>query len=103
MVEIRVGVRTQAETVQQALAENGVRMNAVLATLYRAIIDLAVAIQPVIPGGAGRLLDQLGVAPGNRHFKALENTDRYTDLAASGFTLAPPTPIFPRLEMRADG
>jgi methionyl-tRNA synthetase len=78
------------------------RMNAVLATLYKAIIDLAIAIQPIIPGGAERLLDQLGVAPGDRHFEALEYTGRYTDLAASGFTLAPPTPIFPRLEMPAD-
>jgi methionyl-tRNA synthetase len=78
------------------------RMNAVLATLYKAIIDLAIAIQPIIPGGAQRLLDQLGVAPGDRHFEALEYTGRYTDLAASGFTLAPPTPIFPRLEMPAD-
>src|SRR5206468_8853819 len=33
------------------------RMNAVLATLYAAIADLAIAIQPVIPAGAARLLD----------------------------------------------
>ncbi|MDB5691736.1 MAG: methionine--tRNA ligase [Alphaproteobacteria bacterium] len=79
------------------------RMNAVLATLYVAIMDLAVAIQPIIPEGAGRLLDQLGVPAGERDFASLEDADRYARLAASGFTLPLPTPIFPRLEIPADG
>ncbi len=78
------------------------RMNAVLATLYSAIIDLAVAIQPVVPGGAGRLLDQLGVPAAERNFSTLSEGKLYARLAASGFTLAPPTPIFPRLEMPAN-
>ncbi|HEV2745815.1 MAG TPA: methionine--tRNA ligase [Allosphingosinicella sp.] len=79
------------------------RMNAVLATLYQAIRDLAVAIQPVIPAGAGKLLDQMGIPAGERSFAALEDAGSYARLASSGFTLAPPAPVFPRLEMPADG
>jgi methionyl-tRNA synthetase len=78
------------------------RMNAVLATLYAAITDLAVAIQPIVPGAAGRLLDQLGVPAGERNFPALDDRERYARLAVSGFTLVLPTPIFPRLELPAD-
>jgi len=79
------------------------RMEAVLATLYAAIVDLAVAIQPIVPGGAARLLDQLGVPEGERNFPSLADGERYSRLVGSGFTLAPPTPIFPRLEMPANG
>jgi methionyl-tRNA synthetase len=79
------------------------RMIAVLATLYEAIIDLAIAIQPVIPGSAGRLLDALGVPADERTYAALEDEDRYRRLAASGFRLAAPSPIFPRLEAPAEG
>ncbi|SMF76657.1 methionine--tRNA ligase [Allosphingosinicella indica] len=71
------------------------RMNAVLETLVRAIRDLAIAIQPVIPASAARLLDQLGIAEDARDFAALADAHWY----ARDFTLAPPTPIFPRLEM----
>jgi methionyl-tRNA synthetase len=78
------------------------RMIAVLATLCEAIVDLAIAIQPVVPASAAKLLDQLGVPAGERDFAALADTGRYERLAASGFTLAPPTPIFPRLEMHAE-
>jgi methionyl-tRNA synthetase len=79
------------------------RMNAVLATLYAAIIDLAIVIQPIVPGGAGRLLDQLGVPAEERSFAVLHDGERYARLAGSGFILPLPTPIFPRLEMPADG
>lgn len=78
------------------------RMNAVLATLYRAIRDLAIAILPVIPQSAGALLDQMGIPEGERSFAALEDEDSYARLAASGFTLDTPKPIFPRLEMPAE-
>ncbi|TFI60273.1 methionine--tRNA ligase [Sphingomonas parva] len=78
------------------------RMLAVLATLYQAIADLAVAISPIIPASAAKLLDQMGVAEEARTFAALADPDRYARLAASGFTLQPPTPIFPRLEAPAD-
>ena len=74
------------------------RMNAVLATLYAAIADLAVAISPVIPDSSARLLDQMGIPRAERSLAALADPDRYARLAASGFALQPPSPIFPRLE-----
>ena len=78
------------------------RMIAVLATLCEAIIDLAVAIAPVVPRSAARLLDQMGVPEEERGFATLADTGRYARLAASGFVLAPPAPIFPRLELPAE-
>ena len=78
------------------------RMQAVLATLYAAIRDLAVAILPVIPAAAGRLLDQMGVKAEERNYAALADEQRYSRLARSGFRLQAPTAIFPRLEMPAD-
>ena len=74
------------------------RMTAVLATLYVAIRDLAIVIAPIIPGSSARLLDQMGVPPRERDYAALEDAVSYKRLAGSGFKLAPPTPIFPRLE-----
>jgi methionyl-tRNA synthetase len=79
------------------------RMNAVLATLYRAIGDLAVAIQSVIPEAAAKLLDQMGIPSDERSFDALRDPSRYDRLAGSGFRLELPTPIFPRLDVTADG
>jgi methionyl-tRNA synthetase len=78
------------------------RMKAVLATLYVAIRDLAVVIAPVVPESSARLLDAMGVPEGERDFAALEDPDSYDRLAASAFRLAPPTPIFPRLELPAE-
>ncbi|MEA2998561.1 MAG: methionyl-tRNA synthetase [Sphingomonadales bacterium] len=77
------------------------RMEAVLATLCAALVDLALAIQPVVPAGAARLLDLMGVPAGERNFAALADPDRYARLAASGFILQAPQPIFPRLELPA--
>ena len=74
-------------------------MTAVLATLYEAIRDLAIAIAPVIPASAAKLLDTMGVPADERDYAALEDEGRHERLAASGFALAPPSPIFPRLEM----
>ena len=37
-----------------------------------------------------------------RDFTKLADTSRYARLAASGFTLEPPAPIFPRLELPAE-
>jgi methionyl-tRNA synthetase len=79
------------------------RMLAVLATLYEAIGDLAVAISPVIPDAANKLLDQMGIPEGERDLAALGDTGRYARLVESGFTLQPPVPIFPRLESPAQG
>lgn len=76
------------------------RMHAVLGTLVRAIRDLAILVLPVIPESAGKILDQLGQDV--RDHEALDDKGWYDALAASGFRLAPPTGVFPRLELAAD-
>ncbi|MET0240266.1 MAG: methionine--tRNA ligase [Sphingobium sp.] len=76
------------------------RMEAVLATLYEAIGQLAIAISPVIPSSAEALLDQIGVPAEVRSYVAL-GSDWYAGLRASGFILSPPKPLFPRLELPA--
>jgi methionyl-tRNA synthetase len=78
------------------------RMKAVLQTLFMALRDLAIAIQPVVPAKAGALLDQLGVPENERGYEALADTGWFDRLVASGFTVAPPTPLFPRLELPAE-
>ncbi len=75
------------------------RMVGVLSTLYQAIRNLAVAILPIIPSSAAKLLDQMGIPADERTFAALADLGSYERLAASGFTLEAPKPIFPRLEM----
>jgi methionyl-tRNA synthetase len=77
------------------------RMLAVLATLYEAIGDLALAISPVIPTASAKLLDQMGIPAGERSLAALADTRRYARLVESGFTLQPPVAIFPRLDQPA--
>jgi len=79
------------------------RMTAVLATLYAAIRDLAIVIAPIIPGSSARLLEQMGVPAAERDYAALEDGGSYERLARSGFRLALPTPIFPRLEPIGEG
>ena len=68
------------------------RMEAVLRTLVLAIRDLAVAIRPIIPASADRLLDTLGA-----------RSRDYADLADRNWIdtaeFQPPSPIFPRLEL----
>jgi methionyl-tRNA synthetase len=76
------------------------RMHAVLRTLVRAIRMLAIAILPVVPGAAGRLLDQLGAE--ERDHAAIDDDGWIARQAASGHRLAAPTPIQPRLELPAD-
>ncbi|HEX7871367.1 MAG TPA: methionine--tRNA ligase [Sphingobium sp.] len=77
------------------------RMEAVLATLYVAIGQLAIAISPVIPASAAALLDQMGVPADVRNYAGLAD-DWYAGLQDSGFTLSPPKPLFPRLELPAE-
>lgn len=77
------------------------RMKAVLQTLFMALRDLAIAIQPVVPGKAAALLDQLGIAESNRTYAALADTEWFDRLVATGCTVAPPTPLFPRLDLPA--
>jgi methionyl-tRNA synthetase len=74
------------------------RMKAVLLTLFLAIRDLAMAIQPVVPQRAAAVLDMLGVAPDQRDHAHFEG-DWYGALVATGHRVAPPTAIFPRLEL----
>jgi methionyl-tRNA synthetase len=75
------------------------RMKAVLQTLFMALRDLAIAIQPVVPEKAAALLDQLGIPADERSYAALADTEWFARLVAQGFTVAPPTPLFPRLEL----
>ena len=74
------------------------RMQTVLATLYIAIAQLAVAIMPVIPASANRLLDAMGIGPELRTFAAIQS-HWYSPLAAGGFRLDQPVGLFPRLEL----
>ncbi|AWW74782.1 methionine--tRNA ligase [Erythrobacter sp. KY5] len=75
------------------------RMKAVLQTLFRAIRDLAIAIQSVVPEKAAAVLDQLGVPDNERLFENLDDDSWFDRLAGSGHVVAKPTPIFPRLEL----
>ncbi|QUL38699.1 methionine--tRNA ligase [Erythrobacter sp. JK5] len=75
------------------------RMKAVLLTLFMALRDLAIAIQPVVPEKAASLLDQLGIPDSERSFADLADSEWYTRLVESGFAVGKPTPIFPRLEL----
>jgi methionyl-tRNA synthetase len=77
------------------------RMETVLATLFICIAVLAVAIRPVIPGSADRLLDEMGVDPSLRSFDGIMS-HWYSPLAESEFRLAQPTPLFPRLELEEE-
>ncbi|WP_299192629.1 methionine--tRNA ligase [uncultured Erythrobacter sp.] len=75
------------------------RMKVVLQTLFIAMRDLTIAIQPVIPEKAAALLDQLGIGEGARGYASLADSDWFERLVASGFTVDKPTPLFPRLEL----
>ncbi|MFM5923126.1 MAG: methionine--tRNA ligase [Novosphingobium sp.] len=77
------------------------RMQTVLATLYIAIAQLAVAVIPVMPDSAAKLLDQMGIVPGLRNFKAIQS-HWYSPLAESDYRLAQPVGVFPRLEPPAE-
>ena len=72
------------------------RMHAVLRTLVRAIRMLAIAILPVVPHSAGKVLDQIGADA--RDHAAIDDDDWYDAMAAGDFRIAPPSPVFPRLE-----
>jgi methionyl-tRNA synthetase len=74
------------------------RMETVLATLYICIAMLAVAIRPVIPASADKLLDAMGVSDDLRTFDGIQS-HWYSPLAESLFRLGPPAPLFPRLEL----
>ncbi len=75
------------------------RMVAVLNNLVICIRSLGLAIAPVVPASAAKLLDQLGIPEEERSFAALADDQWFARLVASGFTLSQPVGIFPRLEM----
>jgi methionyl-tRNA synthetase len=75
------------------------RMAVVLMTLFRCVRALAIAVAPVVPRSANRLLDQMGVPGDARNFAALADSEWFTDLASSGFVLEKPQGVFPRLEL----
>lgn len=78
------------------------RMKAVLQTLFMALRELAIAIQPVVPGKAAALLDQLGIPADERGYWALDDEQWFHHLITSGFIIAPPTPLFPRLDLPSE-
>ena len=78
------------------------RMESVLATLFLCIRDLAIAISPVVPSGANKLLDQMGIPTNERGSEALASADWYIRLRESGFRLNQPVGVFPRLELPAE-
>jgi methionyl-tRNA synthetase len=78
------------------------RMAGVLMTLFRCVRDLTIAVRPVVPDSADRLLDQLGIPADGRHYAVLDHGAWFTDLAAGGFAVAQPVGVFPRLEMPAE-
>ncbi len=78
-----------------------VRMETVLAVLFQCIRDLAIAIRPVIPASADRLLDQMGIPDDERDAVALADAGWYARLTITGFRLGQPVGVFPRLELPA--
>jgi methionyl-tRNA synthetase len=75
------------------------RMRAVLMTLFQVVRTLAIAIRPVVPAAADTLLDQMGIGNDARNFAALDDGEWFANLAASGFLVGQPTPLFPRLDL----
>ncbi|MCV0383420.1 MAG: methionine--tRNA ligase [Erythrobacter sp.] len=75
------------------------RMKAVLLTLFVALRDLAIAIQPVVPGKASAVLDQLGVTAESRFYADLADDSWFDVLVQADHRIDKPSPIFPRLEI----
>jgi methionyl-tRNA synthetase len=78
------------------------RMAIVLTTLFQMIRHLAIAIQPVVPDAAARLLDQMGIPENERNFSNIIDTDWIVRLVQSGYKVQQPVGIFPRLEMPSE-
>jgi len=68
------------------------RMATVLWTTAECVRRLAILIQPVMPGSAGKLLDQLVVPAGARSFAHLADAHALV----AGTPLPTPQPVFPR-------
>ena len=74
------------------------RMKAVLATLVACIRILAITVRPVVPQGADKILDQIGVSLSARSFSDLSDPEWFSKLVSS----TAPSPVFPRLELSAE-
>jgi methionyl-tRNA synthetase len=68
------------------------RMETILYVTAEVVRRIAILTQPVMPEGAGKLLDQLGVPADARDFAALGPGGRLK----AGTELPPPQPVFPR-------
>ena len=77
------------------------RMETVLATLFIAIAQLAVAIQPIVPESASKLLDHMGIPAEVRSWAGV-TMHWYSPLAESKFRMEAPKPMFPRLEIPSE-
>lgn len=72
------------------------RMTTVLYVLMEVLRRVAILYQPLIPEGAGMILDQLGVGMEERTFEHLE-----TSPVKMGVAIEKPRVVFPRIEMPA--
>ena len=79
-----------ADAAPWALKDDPARRAHVLAVTLDATRRIAILAQPAIPDAAGRLLDQLGVAPDARDFSAFQT------VVAAGTPLPAPQGVFPR-------
>ena len=73
---------------------NPKRMETILYVTAEVLRQIAILVQPVVPLGAEKLLDQLGVSENARDFAELGPRGRLKP----GTELPPPQPVFPRLE-----
>ncbi|WP_225206214.1 methionine--tRNA ligase [Novosphingobium huizhouense] len=78
------------------------RMRAVLLCLFMAIRDLTIAIAPVVPAAAAKVLDQLGIPADRRRIADLADAAWYMERVATGERLTAPVGAFPRLELPAE-
>jgi methionyl-tRNA synthetase len=77
-------------------------MEAVLMVLLRVVGDLAIAVRPVVPTAIDRLLlDQMGLAAGQRLFATIEQ-DQWLARLLPGLHPCAAGGRVPRLELPAD-
>src|SRR6476469_4419340 len=69
---------------------NPKRMETIIYVTAEVLRQIAILVQPVMPGSAVKLLDQLGVPARARSFAALKEPMK------SGIELPAPSPVFPR-------
>ena len=71
---------------------NPARMETILYVTAEVLRQIAIVVQPVMPEGAAKLLDQLAVPENARSFATLGAKGRLEP----GTQLLPPQPVFPR-------